>query len=119
VFQRSEGGTPNAKDAFFSVAGVGSTSTPAPRRRFINDFKQTIPGKSVDPYAILGAQAARVLLDAIANSDGTRQGIIDEVFKTKISDGLIAASRSTRTATSPVRRVPPSSSRSTRALTSS
>jgi branched-chain amino acid transport system substrate-binding protein len=89
VFQRSEGGTPNAKDAFFSVAGVGIDKYTGAAQTFINDFKKTIPGKSVDPYAILGAQAARVVLDAIANSDGSRQSIIDEVFKTKIDNGLI------------------------------
>jgi branched-chain amino acid transport system substrate-binding protein len=91
VFQRSEGGTPNAKDAFFSVAGVGIDKYTGAAQTFITDFKKTIPGKSVDPYAILGAQAARVVLDAIANSDGTRQSIIDEAFKTKIDNGLIGS----------------------------
>src|SRR6266540_2540486 len=91
VFQRSEGGTPNAKDAFFSVAGVGIDKYTGAAQTFINDFKKTIPGKAVDPYAILGAQAARVVLDAIANSDGSRQSIIDEVFKTKIDNGLIGS----------------------------
>jgi branched-chain amino acid transport system substrate-binding protein len=91
VFQRSEGGTPNAKDAFFSVAGVGIDKYTGAAQTFINDFKKTIPGKAVDPYAILGAQATRVLLDAIEKSDGSRQSIIDEVFKTKISNGLIGS----------------------------
>jgi hypothetical protein len=31
------------------------------------------------------------MLDAIANADGTRQGVTDELFKTKISDGLIGS----------------------------
>lgn len=91
VFQRAEGGTPNAKDAFFSVAGVGIDKYTGEAKTFIDDFKKTIPGKSVDPYAILGAQAARVLLDAIAASDGTRASVIEEVFKTKIDNGLIGS----------------------------
>jgi branched-chain amino acid transport system substrate-binding protein len=91
VFQRSEGGTPNAKDAFFSVAGVGIDKYTGEAKTFIEDFKKTIPGKSVDPYAILGAQAARVLLDSIANSDGSRASVIEEVFKTKIDNGLIGS----------------------------
>ena len=91
VFQRSEGGTPNAKDAFFSVAGVGIDKYTGAAKTFIDDFKKTIPGKSVDPYAILGAQAARVMLDAIANSDGTREDVIKQVFKTKIDNGLIGS----------------------------
>jgi branched-chain amino acid transport system substrate-binding protein len=91
IFQRSEGGTPNAKDAYFSVAGVGIDKYTGAAEKFISGFKSTLNGKAVDPYAILGAQAARVLLDAIANSDGSRQGIIDEVFKTKVNNGLIGS----------------------------
>ena len=91
VFQRAEGGTPNAKDAFFSVAGVGIDKYTGEAKTFIDEFKKTIPGKSVDPYAILGAQAARVMLDAIENSDGSRASVIEEVFKTKIDNGLIGS----------------------------
>lgn len=91
VFQRSEGGTPNAKGAFFSVAGVGIDKYTGAAQQFISGFKSRLNGKPVDPYAILGAQAARVLLDAIAKSDGTRASIITNVFKTKVSNGLIGS----------------------------
>jgi branched-chain amino acid transport system substrate-binding protein len=91
IFQRSEGGTPNAKDAFFSVAGVGIDKYTGAAKEFIDGFKQTLNGKPVDPYAILGGQAARVLLDAIERSDGTRTSVIDEIFKTKVTDGLIGS----------------------------
>jgi branched-chain amino acid transport system substrate-binding protein len=92
VFDRAEGGTPNAKDAFFSVAGVGIDKYTGAAKDFIDDFKATLPsGTSVDPYAILGAQSARAVLDAIENSDGTRASVIEEVFKTKIDDGLIGS----------------------------
>ena len=91
IFQRSEGGTPNAKDAFFSVAGVGIDKYTGAAKTFIDGFKATLNGKAVDPYAILGGQAARVLLDAIANSDGSRAGVIAEIFKTKINNGLIGS----------------------------
>jgi branched-chain amino acid transport system substrate-binding protein len=89
VFQRSEGGTPNAKDAYFSVAGVGIDKYKGAALDFINGFKSTLGGKPVDPYAILGAQAGIVLLNAIKDSDGTRADVIKEVFATKVNDGLI------------------------------
>jgi branched-chain amino acid transport system substrate-binding protein len=89
VFQRSEGGTPNAKGAYFTVAGVGIDKYKGAALDFINGFKSELGGKPVDPYAILGAQAAAVLLDAIERSDGSRSSVIDEVYKTKITDGLI------------------------------
>jgi branched-chain amino acid transport system substrate-binding protein len=91
VFQRSEGGTPNANGAYFSVAGVGIDKYKGAALKFIDGFKTQLGGKPVDPYAILGAQAAQVLLDAIGRSDGSRTSVIDEVFKTKITDGLIGS----------------------------
>jgi branched-chain amino acid transport system substrate-binding protein len=89
IFQRSEGGTPNAKGAYFTVAGVGIDKYKGAALKFIDGFKSQLGGKPVDPYAILGAQAGQVLLDAISRSDGTRSSVIDEVFKTKVTDGLI------------------------------
>ena len=73
IFQRNEGGTPFAKGAFFSVADVGIDKYTGAALDFINGFKKTLGSKAVDPYSILGAQAAQVMLDAIAKSDGSRR----------------------------------------------
>jgi branched-chain amino acid transport system substrate-binding protein len=89
IFKRSEGGTPNAKGAYFSVAGVGIDKYKGAALTFINGFKSKLGGKPVDPYAILGAQAGQVLFDAIDRSDGTRSSVIDEVYKTNVKGGLI------------------------------
>jgi branched-chain amino acid transport system substrate-binding protein len=91
IFQRSQGGTPNAKGAYFTVAGVGIDKYKGAALKFINGFKAQLGAKSVDPYAILGAQAAKVLLDAITKSDGSRSSVIANVFKTKVSNGLIGS----------------------------
>jgi len=91
VFQRSQGGTPKADGAYFSVAGVGIDQYKGAAQTFINGFKSQLAGKPVDPYAILGAQAAKVLLDAIAKSDGSRSQVIANVFKTHVSNGLIGS----------------------------
>ena len=91
IFDRAEGGTPNAKGAYFSVAGVGIDKYTGAAKTFIDGFKTQLGGKPVDPYAILGAQAAQVLLNAIEKSDGTRSSVIDNVFKTKVNNGLIGS----------------------------
>jgi branched-chain amino acid transport system substrate-binding protein len=91
VFDRAEGGTPKANGAYFSVAGVGIDQYKGAAQTFINGFKSQLGGKAVDPYAILGAQAAQVLLDAIEKSDGSRASVIDNVFKTHIDNGLIGS----------------------------
>jgi branched-chain amino acid transport system substrate-binding protein len=91
VFDRKEGGTPNARGAFFSVAGVGIDKYKGVALKFIDGFKSNLGGKAVDPYAILGAQAAQVLLNAIEKSDGTRSDVITKVFATKVNNGLIGS----------------------------
>jgi branched-chain amino acid transport system substrate-binding protein len=91
IFDRSQGGTPNAKGAFFSVAGVGIDRYKGAALKFINGFKTKLNGKPVDPYAILAAQAGQVLLGAIAKSDGSRSDVISKVYATKVSNGLIGS----------------------------
>jgi branched-chain amino acid transport system substrate-binding protein len=91
IFDRSQGGTPEAKGAFFSVAGVGIDQYKGAALKFINGFKAELNGKPVDPYAILAAQAAQVMLDAVKNSDGTRADVIKKMYATKVNDGLIGS----------------------------
>src|SRR4029450_1077437 len=74
VFQRSEGGTPSANGAYFSVAGVGIDQYKGAALDFINGFKSELGGKPVDPYAILGAQAAQGLLGGNDKAGGRRAG---------------------------------------------
>ena len=78
-----EAGVENTRDAFFSVAGlpVDEFSSEA-AQEFITAFGETLGGEPVDPYSIYGAQAAQVLLEAIAASDGTRASVIEQVFAT-------------------------------------
>jgi branched-chain amino acid transport system substrate-binding protein len=78
-----------AAGMFMSVAGVPIDEFKGKGATFANDFKKTLGGKPIDPYAIYGAQAAQVLLDAIANSDGTRAKVIESLFSTKVKNGYL------------------------------
>ena len=90
VFQPAEGGTPKAKDAIFTVAGAPVDQFKGKGGEFAKEFQtDVLKGKPVDPYAILAVQAADVVLQAIANSDGTRASIREEGFKIKVEDGYI------------------------------
>jgi branched-chain amino acid transport system substrate-binding protein len=90
VFQPAEGGTAKAKDAFFTVAGAPVDEFKGKGGEFAQKFQsEVLDGKPVDPYAILAVQAADTVLQAIANSDGSRQSIRDELFKLKVDDGYI------------------------------
>ena len=78
-----ESGVENTRDAYFSVAGlpVDEFSSEA-AQEFITTFEESLGGEPVDPYSIYGAQAAQVLLEAIAASDGTRESVIEQMFAT-------------------------------------
>jgi branched-chain amino acid transport system substrate-binding protein len=90
VFQPGEGGTTQAKDAIFTVAGAPVDQFKGKGGQFAQKFQQQVlKGKPVDPYAILAVQAADVVLQAIANSDGSRASILEEAFKLKVDDGYI------------------------------
>jgi branched-chain amino acid transport system substrate-binding protein len=91
IFDRAEGGTPNAKGAYYSVAGVGIDQYKGAALEWIDGFQQSTNAESISPYSILAAQSAQVLLDAIENSDGSRSEVIKNVFDTKVDDGLIGS----------------------------
>jgi branched-chain amino acid transport system substrate-binding protein len=78
-----------APGTFMSVAGVPIDKFKGKGAEFINAFKPRLGGKPVDPYAIYGAQAAEVMLNAIAASDGSRADVIAKLFEQKINDGYL------------------------------
>jgi len=80
-----------AAGMYMSVAGVPIDEFKGKGAEFAKAFKPTLGGKEIDPYAIYGAQAAQVMLDAIAASDGSRADIIAKLFQTKVSNGYLGS----------------------------
>jgi branched-chain amino acid transport system substrate-binding protein len=78
-----------AAGMFMSVAGVPIDEFAGQGATFAEEFGATLGGQPIDPYAIYGAQAAQILLDAIAASDGSRQSVIDQLFQTKVENGYL------------------------------
>jgi branched-chain amino acid transport system substrate-binding protein len=80
-----------AAGMYMSVAGVPIDEFKGAGAEFAAEFKPTLGGREIDPYAIYGAQAARVLLDAIAASDGSRASVIEQMFNASVKDGLLGS----------------------------
>jgi len=77
---------------FMSVAGVPVDEFQGAAKEFSEAFKsEFLDGKPIDPYAVYGAQAAEILLDAIEASDGTRADVIAKMFETEVTDGLLGS----------------------------
>ncbi len=80
-----------AAGMFMSVAGVPIDEFQGKGAEFAEAFKPRLGGKNIDPYAIYGAQAAQVMLDAIAASDGSRADVIAKLFEAKVTDGYLGS----------------------------
>ena len=76
---------------FVTVSGIPHDRLPPAGRRFVREF-----GRPADiEHGALGApeaaQSAEVLLDAIARSDGTRASVVEELFATKVENGILGS----------------------------
>ena len=82
-----------ARGTYLSLSGLLPESLPPAAAQWTTRFKATQPGADDDPAAVYAAQATEVLLDAIARSDGTRRSVLDELFRTRVVDGLLGSFR--------------------------
>jgi branched-chain amino acid transport system substrate-binding protein len=78
-----------AAGMFMSVAGVPIDQFEGKGAEFAEAFAPRIGGDAIDPYAIYGAQAAEIMLDAIAASDGSRADVIAKMFEAEVEDGYL------------------------------
>jgi branched-chain amino acid transport system substrate-binding protein len=81
---------PPAEGVYLAVAGLPVERLPDQGRRFVTRFETAI-GRSPHPYAVYAAQAARVLLDAVAVSNGSRASVTRAVLTTKLTRDLIGS----------------------------
>ncbi len=76
---------------YISIAGQPNSKVKnAAGKTFIKGFGKVI-GRAPNPYSLYGAQAADVLVSAIAASNGTRASVTANLFKTKVSNGILGS----------------------------
>jgi branched-chain amino acid transport system substrate-binding protein len=80
-----------ALGVYVSLAGAVTERLPPAGTRFVRRFGKTQAGVAIQPFAVYAAQATEVLLDAIARSDGTRASVLEELFATRVRDGLLGS----------------------------
>jgi len=79
---------PAAIGSYISVAGIPPEKLKGEGASFVKDFGAQ-EGTAVNPYSTYAAQTAVVMLDAVSKSDGTRASVTDNLFKTKITNGIL------------------------------
>jgi branched-chain amino acid transport system substrate-binding protein len=77
---------------------VSDTSYPNERltgkaRAFVAGFDRYARPAHLDLHVLNSAQAAEVLLDSIAQSDGTRSSVNANIFETSVRDGILGTFR--------------------------
>ena len=77
-----------AEGMVVSLPVVPVTHLPGPGRDFAQEFEAAVGGET-NPYSPPTAQAAEVLLRAIAASDGTRQSVTRNLFRVRVEDGIL------------------------------
>ncbi len=89
LFRRSHGAT---RGMYVAVAGVSAPARfPPAGVRWAKRFAATQHVRRVKWEAVYAAQATEVLLAAIARSDGTRASVLQEVFATRVRNGLLGS----------------------------
>jgi ABC-type branched-subunit amino acid transport system substrate-binding protein len=83
----------SARGVYVSLPGAVVGGLPDAGERFVERFGETQPGVTIEPTAVYAAQATEVLIDAIARSDGTRASVVEQLFQTRIADGLLGSFR--------------------------
>ena len=87
-------GTPATTGMFITVAGSSADALAAKggaSADFIEAYKAEFGVDRVEPYTAYAAQAAQVLLQSIAASDGSREDIIAKMIPTEVTDGILGS----------------------------
>jgi branched-chain amino acid transport system substrate-binding protein len=85
-----EGVGSGAEGVVVAIASVPNRMLPAAGRRFAAQFERRF-GARPCCYAVHSGEATRVLLDAIAGSDGSRGDVLDRLFHARASDGMLGS----------------------------
>jgi hypothetical protein len=82
---------PSASGVYITGAYVTDPARQLPPagRDYVRAFSDTQPGRSVNTFVPYAAQAAEVLLSAIAHSDGTREGVAEQLLKVHVRNGIL------------------------------
>ncbi len=83
-----------AQGMVISYAGQPLQKLGPTGRRFIAQFRAYAKIKgNMPPYAVYQAQAAQIMLGAIARSNGTRASVVREMMRTRVKNGIMGTFR--------------------------
>jgi branched-chain amino acid transport system substrate-binding protein len=87
TIQESGGPSGAAQGATISVAGLPNSALKGTGKKFVADFTKAV--STPDPYSVYAAQATEVLVQAIAQSNGSRSDVAKQLFKVKLKNSIL------------------------------
>jgi branched-chain amino acid transport system substrate-binding protein len=84
-----EAGKDKVEDMYGTAPTLPLSKLGPEGKKFIEDFQKEEQGKNIEVYSIYAAAAAKVLLDAIAKSDGSQADIVAKVRETNLDDSVV------------------------------
>ena len=88
----TDAGADNANGAWGTAPTLPASQLVGAGAEFVDGFQQKIGAdKSIQVYTLYAATAAQILLDAIANSDGSRSDIVTKMFAASLADTATGA----------------------------
>ncbi len=76
-----------AQGATISVAGLPNSALKGAGKTFVTDFTKAVGVP--DPYSVYAAQATEVMVQAIAQSNGTRADVAKQLFKLNLKNSIL------------------------------
>jgi len=76
-----------AQGATISVAGLPNSALKGAGKKFVSGFTKV--AGSPDPYSVYAAQAAEVMVQAIAQSNGTKADVAKQLFKVHLNNSIL------------------------------
>jgi branched-chain amino acid transport system substrate-binding protein len=83
----------DALGMYLSSTFAAATQLSPAGREFVREFAPTQPDGSIRPFVLESAQAAEILIEAIARSDGSRASVLRELRKIEVSGGILGSFR--------------------------
>jgi ABC-type branched-subunit amino acid transport system substrate-binding protein len=82
-----------ARGMYVTIPGQPLERLGATGRRFLREFGATRTGARIPNWAVYGAAAAEVLLEAIATSDGKRESVAEALAAVELADSPLGPLR--------------------------
>jgi branched-chain amino acid transport system substrate-binding protein len=83
-----EGAGEASEGMYITQPGIPADQLKGEGKTFVDEFTAEI-GKAPNPYTAYAAQAAAILLDSIADSDGTRKSVSEKLFNRDVKNGIL------------------------------